>query len=76
MKLTKDELSKVQSMLGDFNQLKMKLGDAELSKVGIIEQIEILKDGYAEVEKELAIKYGNDAQIDVKTGEITATKKE
>jgi hypothetical protein len=71
MKLTKDELSKVQSMLGDFNQLKMKLGDAELSKIGIVKQIELIKEEYAVVEKDLAVKYGNDAQIDVKTGEIT-----
>jgi uncharacterized membrane protein len=70
MKLTESELTKVQSMLNAFNQLKMQIGDAELAKSAIIKQVETLKDEYAEVEKELAIKYGNDAQIDVKTGDI------
>jgi hypothetical protein len=70
MKLTESELTKVQSMLNAFNQLKMQIGDAELAKSAIIKQVETLKDEYAEVEKELAIKYGNDAQVDVKTGDI------
>ena len=43
-KLTKDELTSVQTMLNAFNQLKMQLGDAELQKVSIIKQIEKLKE--------------------------------
>jgi hypothetical protein len=69
-KLTKDELTSVQSMLNAFNQLKMQLGDAELQKKSIIDKIDELKKDYAKVEKNLAEKYGSDAQIDVQTGEI------
>lgn len=69
-KLTKDELTSVQTMLNAFNQLKMQLGDAELQKVSIIKQIEKLKEDYANIEKKLADKYGADATIDVKSGEI------
>lgn len=69
-KLTKDELTSVQSMLNAFNQLKMQLGDAELHKKSIIEKIDELKVDYAKVEKSLAEKYGTDASIDVQTGEI------
>jgi len=69
-KLTKDELTSVQTMLNAFNQLKMQLGDAELQKVTIIKKIDELKVDYAAVEKKLSDKYGVDAQIDVKTGEI------
>ena len=69
-KLTKDELTSVQSMLYAFNQLKMQLGDAELQKKSIIDKIDELKKDYAKVEKNLAEKYGSDAQIDVQTGEI------
>jgi len=69
-KLTKDELTSVQSMLNAFNQLKMQLGDAELQKKSIIDKIDELKTDYAKVEKNLADKYGSDAQIDVQTGEI------
>jgi len=69
-KLSEKELTQVQSMLGAFNQLKMQLGDAELSKVGIIKQVDDLKVEYAKVELTLAEKYGKNSQIDVKTGEI------
>ena len=57
-------------MLNAFNQLKMQLGDAELQKKSIIDKIDELKKDYAKVEKNLAEKYGSDAQIDVQTGEI------
>ena len=49
-KITKDELMKVQSMMSTFNQLKIKLGDAELTKQQIFLQVEDLKKDYAEVE--------------------------
>jgi len=75
-KVTENELTKIQSMLNAFNQLKMQLGDAELSKIAIIAQVDALKNDYAEVEKELAAKYGTDAQIDVKTGEIVIKEEE
>ncbi len=74
--LTKIELTKVQSMLNAFNQLKMQLGDIELSKSVVIENINKLKSDYAEVEKDLAKVYGADAQIDVKTGDVTQVPKE
>jgi len=48
----------------------MQLGDAELQKKSIIDKIDELKTDYAKVEKNLADKYGSDAQIDVQTGEI------
>ena len=69
-KLTKEELTQVQSMLSAFNQLKMQLGDAVLQQTTIVTKIDELKVDYATVEKALSEKYGTDSQIDVKTGEV------
>ena len=52
-KLTKDELTQVQSMLNAFNQLKMQLGDAVLQQTTIVQKIDGLKVDYAKVEKQL-----------------------
>ena len=54
----------------------MQLGDIELSKVSVIENINKLKADYMMVEKDLAKVYGADAQIDVKTGEVSQKPKE
>tara|TARA_R110000803_G_scaffold68376_6_gene130295 strand:- start:8017 stop:8289 length:273 start_codon:yes stop_codon:yes gene_type:complete len=76
VKIQENELLKVQSMMNAFNQLKMQLGDIELSKVSVIENINKLKADYMMVEKDLAKVYGADAQIDVKTGEVSQKPKE
>jgi|TARA_R110000803_G_C11734433_1_gene290100 hypothetical protein len=75
-KLTEKELTQVQSMLNAFNQLKMQLGDIELTKGTIIDKVNVLKVDYSKVEKALSKKYGKDSQIDVATGEITVKQKE
>lgn len=70
-KVTENELKQIQSMLNAFNQLKLKLADAELSKQLILTQISDLKKDYSEVESKLTKKYGIDNRIDVQTGVIT-----
>tara|TARA_R100001443_G_C3341968_1_gene174697 strand:- start:326 stop:577 length:252 start_codon:yes stop_codon:yes gene_type:complete len=70
-KVTENELKQIQSMLNAFNQLKLKLADAELSKQMILTQISDLKKDYSEVESKLTKKYGVDNRIDVQTGVIT-----
>lgn len=74
-KLTESELTKVQSVLNEFNQLKMQLGDAELSKVAILKKVDTLKQDYVSIEKELSEKYGPDSQIDLQTGDIIDKQK-
>lgn len=68
--LTKEELNKVQSFLTEFNTLKMKIGDTVLAQHSLTEQVKMLKDEYAAYETELMEKYGEDAIINVQTGEI------
>tara|TARA_R100000541_G_scaffold28451_1_gene37758 strand:- start:2227 stop:2478 length:252 start_codon:yes stop_codon:yes gene_type:complete len=74
-KITKDELMKVQSMMSTFNQLKIKLGDAELTKQQIFLQVEDLKKDYAEVEATLTEKYGKDNLINLETGVVSSKEK-
>jgi hypothetical protein len=74
-KLTESELTKVKSVLNEFNQLKMQLGDAELSKVAILNKVDTLKQDYVSIEKELSEKYGPDSQIDLQTGDIIDKQK-
>jgi hypothetical protein len=49
----------------------MQLGDVELQKQGILKQVDMLKSFFAEHEKELMTKYGEDAVINMQTGEVT-----
>ncbi|QDP48553.1 MAG: hypothetical protein Tp158DCM1228761_55 [Prokaryotic dsDNA virus sp.] len=74
-KVTENELKKIQSMLNAFNQMKIKLADAELSKQLVLTQISELKKDYSKVEGELTKKYGKDNRIDVQTGVITEKEK-
>lgn len=74
--ISKEELETVQGMLREFNNLKTKLGDLELSKQRIIKTVEVLQEKYLEVEKDLTEKYGSDAIINVQNGEIEEASKE
>jgi hypothetical protein len=69
--LTAEELDKIQSLQRTFTQAKISLGDIELSKQDLLQEIAVLKKEFALNEKDLIEKYGADAVINVKTGEVT-----
>jgi hypothetical protein len=69
--LTNEELKKIQDLNADFNKAKISLGDLELQKQNILKNIEEIRQGFAENELELIAKYGEDAIINIKTGEVT-----
>lgn len=69
--LTAEELDKIQALQRTFTQAKISLGDIELSKQDLLQEIAVLKKEFAINEKELIQKYGADAVINVKTGEVT-----
>ena len=48
----------------------MKIGDAVLAQHSMTEQVKMLKDEYNTYEGELMVKYGEDAMINVQTGEV------
>lgn len=69
--VTQKELKKIQQMTTDFNQAKMALGDIELQKQSILRNVEAMRVEFAHHEKKLMEKYGEDAIINVQTGQIT-----
>jgi hypothetical protein len=69
-KLTKEELDNVQGLVTQFNKLKIELADAVLAQTSITKNIEAVKSKYAEQEKTFIEKYGENAVINVETGEV------
>lgn len=69
--LTKEELEKIQAMHNEFNRLKIQVADAELQKQSALRNIELLRGEFSKHEQELMAKYGEDAVINVQTGEVT-----
>jgi hypothetical protein len=75
-KLTKEELESLQTLVNNYNNVKIKIADTEIAKDVLMKEIESLKTSYVVEEKKLSEKYGNDAVINIQTGEISKEKKE
>jgi hypothetical protein len=69
--VSKEELEKIQGMNAEFSKAKMALGELELNKYGILNQINAMRQEFFEYEKMLIIKYGQDSVINLQTGEVT-----
>tara|TARA_R110000868_G_scaffold118155_2_gene313532 strand:- start:4021 stop:4248 length:228 start_codon:yes stop_codon:yes gene_type:complete len=69
--VSKEELEKIQGMNADFSKAKMALGELELNKHGILNQINAMRQEFSEYEKMLILKYGQDSVINLQTGEVT-----
>lgn len=69
--LTEQELKQIQDLQSEFTKAKITLGDLELEKQGLLKHIDSLKKVFAENEKVLIEKYGANAVINIKTGEVT-----
>lgn len=70
MKLTKEELTEIQTLNTDFSKKKMMLGDIEIQKASIISEIGAMKMQFAKNEQKLIEKYGKDSVINLQTGEV------
>lgn len=75
-KLTKEELSEIQGLVTEHNSLKMKLGETVISQNSIMRSIDNLQAVFQNNEKSLIEKYGENASIDVMTGEVSYPKME
>lgn len=73
-KLTSEELNELQQLNNSFTQSKISLGDLELQKGEIIDNIKQIKSKFVELEKELIKKYGEDSVINLQTGLVTEKK--
>jgi hypothetical protein len=74
-KLSKEELDNIQKLMSDFNQLKIQLGDTMITQHNLLSKVDELKIKYAEEENLLIEKYGQDAVINVQTGDVQQKEK-
>lgn len=74
--LEKTELVKLQTLNSDFVTLKTQLGDLELQKHLIVDQVKEVRSQFAKLENEFIEKYGDNTTINLQTGEIKEKEKE
>lgn len=75
-KLEQAELEQLQKINSQFGMLKAQLGDLEIQKHLVIEQVNHVKSEFSSMEKELVEKYGENTSINLQTGEVTEKEEE
>ena len=75
-KVTKAELENLQTLNTEFSKARISIGDLEITKQSILEKIDLIKSNFSKLEKELISKHGEDAVVNISTGEITEKQKE
>jgi hypothetical protein len=73
--LKTEELETLQKMQSDYNKAKLALGDMELEKHELLKRMDYLRVQFGEQEKALVAIYGEDAVINMQTGEVTKKEK-
>lgn len=68
--LTAEELEFIKSGTQEFTKIKINLGDIELQKQGLIKQADSIMEAFRNNEKILVAKYGENAVINMQTGEV------
>jgi len=71
VKLTEEELSKLQAANDQLTKIKVTIGDFEVKKAGLFKQLDLLQADFAKLEDSFVEKYGADAVINIKTGVVT-----
>ena len=65
------ELKLMQELNSNFKKLKGQLGDLELQKQMVLENVSEVKKDFTHLENELIQKYGDNSVINLQTGIIT-----
>lgn len=68
--LTTEELERIQGLVTSFNKLKISLGETVIQQNRLMAEVSDMKIEYAKEEEKLVKKYGEDAVINIQTGEI------
>jgi hypothetical protein len=68
--LTAEELDFIKKGTQEFTKIKINLGDLELKKQGFISEAEKIMEAFANNEKFLIDKYGENSIINMQTGEV------
>ena len=69
-KLTEEEFKEIKEMQENFQNAKLTLGDLEITKKSVLDQVGDMKVQFAQIESSLIEKYGADSVVDMSTGEI------
>lgn len=75
-KLTSEELKDLQELNAAFNNAKNQLADLELNKMSLVAGLASLQNKFKEMEQGLVEKYGQDAVINLQTGQVTQNGKD
>jgi hypothetical protein len=76
IKLSEEELKRIQDLNHDFNKAKMEIADNVLRQQNALKQLEDLRITFGVEEKKLSETYGQDAIIDLATGNVTKKEPE
>tara|TARA_R110000868_G_scaffold2406_1_gene17878 strand:+ start:269 stop:514 length:246 start_codon:yes stop_codon:yes gene_type:complete len=71
MKLEQEELDKIVTAKDRFSKLKDTLGDLEITKQEVLDEIRQIRRDFLLIENSLIEKYGSDSTINMTNGEIT-----
>lgn len=71
IKLTEEELKRIQDLNQDFTKAKLEIADNVLRQEMALKQLEDLRVTFGVEEKKLAEIYGQNAVIDLATGIVT-----
>lgn len=69
-KLKDEELKKVQDLNNKFLQAKIKIADTVIGLFNTVPTVEVIQGQFNDLEKELIKEYGENAVIDLRTGEV------
>ena len=69
-KLTQEELKSIQDLNQRFMNTKVAIADAVVSQTAMVESLGKIQAEFKEVEAKMTEKYGENATIDLKTGEV------
>tara|TARA_R100000541_G_scaffold28311_5_gene37619 strand:+ start:315 stop:584 length:270 start_codon:yes stop_codon:yes gene_type:complete len=70
-KLTEEELTLLQGLQREFNQVKLDLGNTLLQQHNLMKTVDVVKDKFQAEEKMLMEKYGADVTINLENGDVT-----
>lgn len=71
VKLTSEELDFIKNGTAQYNAVKSKIGDLEIQKVKLINEADAIFQSFLFNEKTLIEKYGENAVINLDSGEVT-----
>lgn len=70
-KLSDEQLKELQDLNQKNQELKLQLGELEIQKSMLLPQVDVLRNEFIELESRLIKEYGENATINIKTGEVT-----